>query len=155
MKSSIIFRTSYFNPSLCLIFKINPMHTVPTLKTDNLLITDSHAILIYLFQKYGGNDNPLWPGGDMRIEILNRMFYSATTFFRSYSDAIVINIPSIERLKTYESQIIYYFQCEIFKSRINAKTIKTRKYLDAIRQQYNNLNPFLSNTKYIACDQVR
>lgn len=76
------------------------MHTVPTLKAGDLIVTDSHAILIYLMQKYGGNHKELWPEDDLRIKVLNRMFYSATTFFKSYSDVMVNETPRTCCFKT-------------------------------------------------------
>lgn len=66
------------------------MHTVPTLKVGDLVVTDSHAILIYFMQKHGADHEDLWPEDDLRIKVLNRMFYSATTFFKSYSDVTVM-----------------------------------------------------------------
>lgn len=66
------------------------MHTVPTLKAGDLTVTDSHAILIYFMQTHGGDHKDLWPEDDLRIKVLTRMFYSATTFFKSYSDVMVM-----------------------------------------------------------------
>uniref|UniRef100_A0A1Y9H2K8 glutathione transferase n=1 Tax=Anopheles dirus TaxID=7168 RepID=A0A1Y9H2K8_9DIPT len=36
--------------------KLNPKHTVPVLDDDGTIITESHAIMIYLVRKYGGDD---------------------------------------------------------------------------------------------------
>ncbi|KAJ8979581.1 hypothetical protein NQ317_019156 [Molorchus minor] len=37
--------------------KLNPLHTIPTLQDDDFVIWDSHAINIYLAQKYGKDDS--------------------------------------------------------------------------------------------------
>lgn len=40
--------------------KINPMHTIPTLNDNGVIIWDSHAICTYLVEKYG-KDDQLYP----------------------------------------------------------------------------------------------
>lgn len=57
----------------------------------NVTLTDSHAILIYLCEKYGKQfGQKLWPSEPIdRINVLNTLFYSGTLLFRRDSDAIV------------------------------------------------------------------
>lgn len=70
--------------------KINPLHTVPVLQHNGLTITDSHAILIYLCEQFGGIEDGLWPIDPIeRIKVLNKLFYSGTLLFRRDSDALV------------------------------------------------------------------
>lgn len=71
--------------------QINPCHTVPTFRDANVTLTDSHSILIYLCEKYGGDlGKQLYPTDAIdRINVLNKLFYSGTLLFRRDSDAIV------------------------------------------------------------------
>uniref|UniRef100_A0A1Y9HAQ4 glutathione transferase n=1 Tax=Anopheles farauti TaxID=69004 RepID=A0A1Y9HAQ4_9DIPT len=41
--------------------KLNPRHTIPVLDDDGTVITESHAIMIYLVRKYGAEDDALYP----------------------------------------------------------------------------------------------
>ncbi|XP_053692126.1 uncharacterized protein LOC128740591 [Sabethes cyaneus] len=41
--------------------KINPQHTIPVLDDNGIIISESHAIMIYLVSKYGKDDS-LYPG---------------------------------------------------------------------------------------------
>lgn len=71
------------------------MHTVPAFQDDDVTLTDSHAILIYLCEKYGKHEPDLWPIDTIqRINVLNKLFYSGTLLFRRDSDAIVSIIIS-------------------------------------------------------------
>lgn len=64
------------------------MHTVPALTHNGIVLTDSHAILIYLSEKFGGGD--LWPADPVDcIKVLNKLFYSGTLLFKRDSDAMV------------------------------------------------------------------
>ncbi|XP_055708196.1 glutathione S-transferase E14-like [Phlebotomus papatasi] len=66
--------------------KVNPLHTVPVLKDQDIVLTDSHVILMYLCEKYGKSTN-LFPKEDaLRYTVLNRLFFNATLFFRRDSE---------------------------------------------------------------------
>nr|AEJ87245.1 glutathione s-transferase E5 [Anopheles plumbeus] len=41
--------------------KLNPQHTIPVIDDDGVILRDSHAIIIYLVEKYGTNGT-LYPG---------------------------------------------------------------------------------------------
>lgn len=71
--------------------QMNPCHTVPTFHDDHVTLTDSHSILIYLCEKYGGDlGKKLYPTDPIdRINVLNKLFYSGTLLFRRDSDAVV------------------------------------------------------------------
>ncbi|XP_017040788.1 glutathione S-transferase E14 [Drosophila ficusphila] len=65
---------------------LNPQHTVPTLVHDDLVLTDSHAILIHLAEKFdeGGS---LWPQEyGARMKVLNLLLFECSFLFRRDSD---------------------------------------------------------------------
>lgn len=71
-------------------FQINPLHTVPALKHDELILTDSHSILIYLSEFFDGENNVFY-SRDLKIKskIQNRLFFNSSLFFKRDSDAMV------------------------------------------------------------------
>uniref|UniRef100_A0A182M4N5 glutathione transferase n=1 Tax=Anopheles culicifacies TaxID=139723 RepID=A0A182M4N5_9DIPT len=46
--------------------KVNPQQTIPVLDDGGIVITASHAIMIYLVCKYGGSDDSLYPSDLVR-----------------------------------------------------------------------------------------
>ncbi|KMY93457.1 uncharacterized protein Dsimw501_GD10955, isoform D [Drosophila simulans] len=65
---------------------LNPQHSVPTLVHGDLVLTDSHAILIHLAEKFdeGGS---LWPQEHAeRMKVLNLLLFECSFFFRRDSD---------------------------------------------------------------------
>jgi len=68
---------------------LNPLHSVPTLAHGDLVLTDSHAILIHLAEKYdkGGS---LWPQEhEERMKVLNLLLFECSFLFRRDSDFMV------------------------------------------------------------------
>ncbi|XP_055301684.1 glutathione S-transferase 1-like [Sitodiplosis mosellana] len=62
--------------------KMNPMHTVPLLDDDGVLIADSHAICAYLVDKYGADDDSLYPKDlAKRAQINSRMHFDSSHLF--------------------------------------------------------------------------
>lgn len=60
----------------------NPLHTVPLLEDDGLVLQDSHAIMIYLVSKYGEEHENLYPKDDATRAIVNqRLFFDASILF--------------------------------------------------------------------------
>lgn len=69
--------------------KINPQHTVPTLVDGDFVLWDSHAISIYLVEKYGKNDQ-LYPKDlILRSKINQRLFFDASVLFPPGTAALV------------------------------------------------------------------
>ncbi|KAG5667755.1 hypothetical protein PVAND_015725 [Polypedilum vanderplanki] len=62
--------------------KINPVQTIPVLVDDDLIICDSHAICLYLIEKFGKNDK-LYPKDNLflRTVINDRLFFDASFLF--------------------------------------------------------------------------
>lgn len=67
-------------------FQINPTHTIPTLLDINgSVIYDSHAIIIYLIEKYATNDQ-LYPSNDLlkRAHINERLYFDTGNLFARF-----------------------------------------------------------------------
>uniref|UniRef100_T1H546 Uncharacterized protein n=1 Tax=Megaselia scalaris TaxID=36166 RepID=T1H546_MEGSC len=74
--------------------KKNPQHTVPTLEYNGNFIHDSHAIIIFLVEKFGKDDS-LYPKDPLKRAICNqRMFFNSGILFPTMR-AITIqgNVP--------------------------------------------------------------
>lgn len=128
------------------------MHTIPALKHNDIVLTDSHAILIYLSEKFNGGD--LWPVDPVdRINVLNKLFYSGTLLFRRDSDAIV---SSFYRLRTINSMwfilFVWHLQGQIIIKKLRKDEVE--EHADKIREQYDILETFLGKTKFIATNYV-
>jgi len=68
---------------------LNPLHSVPTLVHGDLVLTDSHAILIHLAEKYD-NGGSLWPQEhEARMKVLNLLLFECSFLFRRDSDFMV------------------------------------------------------------------
>ncbi|XP_041981064.1 glutathione S-transferase 1-like [Aricia agestis] len=64
--------------------KINPMRTIPYLKDDGLSLADSHAMMIYLFEKYGTEKHSqLYPKDNIKVRatINQRLFFDCGILF--------------------------------------------------------------------------
>lgn len=70
--------------------KISPMHTVPSFVHDDLVLNDSHSILGYLAETYGGGGGDLWPDDSRgRSKVIDRLLFNATILFRRDSEVFV------------------------------------------------------------------
>ncbi|KAF7265328.1 hypothetical protein GWI33_021311 [Rhynchophorus ferrugineus] len=68
--------------------KLNPAHTVPTLDDDGFILWDSHAILMYLVEKYGKN-SVLYPEDSKTKAFINQiLLFDCGTVFRCFSDCV-------------------------------------------------------------------
>nr|WAS27871.1 glutathione S-transferase [Mythimna separata] len=60
----------------------NPLHTVPLLEDDGLILSDSHAIMMYLASKYGELQPNLYPKDVLTRAIVDqRLFFDASILF--------------------------------------------------------------------------
>ncbi|CAH2107521.1 unnamed protein product [Euphydryas editha] len=108
--------------------KKNPLHTIPLLEDDDLIIHDSHVILTYLTEKYG-KDESLYPKDPkQRAQVDQKLFFDTLLFFR---------LRSISYAAIFEG--------------VRKPTEKQLKDLD---EAYSFLEAFLSKTKFIAGDNM-
>ncbi|KAJ6637469.1 Glutathione S-transferase E14 [Pseudolycoriella hygida] len=105
-------------------FNISPNRTVPALKHNDLVITDSHVILIYLVEEFGGQST-LYPSDKVtRIKVLDLLFFNGTNLFRKDSDLL---------------------------SEIIAKSVTDMaRHTTKVQECYESLETFLSNSDFLA-----
>ncbi|XP_049885731.1 glutathione S-transferase 1-like [Pectinophora gossypiella] len=108
--------------------QLNPQHTIPTLKDDDFVIWDSHAISSYLVNKYA-SDESLYPGEiKMRAIIDQRLHFDSGILFPALRGAVEPVIYRGEKLFRPEN-------------------------LDKIKSAYGFTNKFLT-TPWLAGDQL-
>ncbi|KAL9919038.1 glutathione S-transferase 1-like [Glossina fuscipes fuscipes] len=109
----------------------NPQHTVPTLEDDGHIIWDSHAIMAYLVNKYGKENDSLYPKDLLKRAIVDqRLHFESGVIFEG-------------ALRSITSQIFSGNDTNIPRSKINA-----------ILKIYDLLEVFLKSAPYIAGSNV-
>ncbi|KAG5669637.1 hypothetical protein PVAND_017521 [Polypedilum vanderplanki] len=69
--------------------KINPLGKIPALIDDDIYIWDSHAIMIYIVEKFAEDDS-LYPHDlILRTKVNQMLFFEATVLFQLLSDIVV------------------------------------------------------------------
>ncbi|KAH8391609.1 hypothetical protein KR200_000565, partial [Drosophila serrata] len=105
--------------------KINPQRTVPTLVDNGFAIWESHAIVIYLAEKYGKSDSPLYPKDpQIRAVINQRMYFDMGTLYDAFAK--------------------YYFPI------LRNKNEETEENLEKLNAAFEVLNTFLEGQDYVA-----
>lgn len=68
--------------------KMNIFHTVPVLEHNDLILTDSHAILFHMASVLASKNSSFHLGEDkiMQSKVLNRLFFNACVLFRRNSE---------------------------------------------------------------------
>ncbi|XP_022222169.2 glutathione S-transferase 1-1 [Drosophila obscura] len=75
--------------------KLNPQHVIPTIVDNGFVLWESRAILIYLVEKYGKEDDSLYPADPQKRAVINqRLYYDMGTLFQSFFQAIFPQIRS-------------------------------------------------------------
>lgn len=107
---------------------INVIHTVPTLKHKDLVLTDSHSILIYICETFDGNSltKQLYPEDrKIRYEIMNRLFFNSRILSRRHGELFT----------------------EIIRKGYSA--IDSTYHENKVMESYYILNEFLSSAAYL------
>ncbi|KAL5286780.1 hypothetical protein ACFFRR_008035 [Megaselia abdita] len=113
--------------------KINKSHTVPSFQDDKITLTDSHSILIYLCEQYGGDGGKLlYPSEDrlLRTKVINQLFFESSILFRRDSDMM----------------------SEIIRKGFSQVDILTHER--KITECYDILDRFLENSKYVVHNEM-
>nr|AEJ87232.1 glutathione s-transferase E4 [Anopheles stephensi] len=85
--------------------KLNPQHTIPVIDDDGTIVTESHAIIVYLVTKYG-SDESLYPA-----DVVTRSKVNAALHF----DSGVL----FARLRFYLEPILYFGSTETPQEKID------------------------------------
>ncbi|XP_018799502.1 PREDICTED: glutathione S-transferase 1-like [Bactrocera latifrons] len=108
---------------------INPHGTVPTLVDDGVVLTDSHAIITYMVDKYGTDDS-LYPKDlVLRAKVNQVLFYEATVVF----DRTFLTIS---------------------KAVFNNNNVIPYAKIDAVYKVYEQLEGFLQAHPYVAGEKL-
>ncbi|CAH0627255.1 unnamed protein product [Chrysodeixis includens] len=107
----------------------NPLHSLPVLEDDDLILHDSHTIMMYLADCYG-TDESWYPKNSKKRALVNQKLF--------FDNAILF-----PRLRHVTSAIVTEGKKQI-----------TQKMLDNIEEAYGFMEAFLSRTTYIAGDDV-
>nr|CAA63952.1 GST-5 [Musca domestica] len=96
--------------------KINPQHTIPTLVDNDFVLWESRAIMIYLVEKYGKQDDPLYPSCPKKRALINqRLYFDMGTLYKSYSDYFY---PQVKQNKPADPELLkkIYAALEMFNT---------------------------------------
>ncbi|KMY93458.1 glutathione S-transferase E14 isoform X1 [Drosophila simulans] len=128
---------------------LNPQHSVPTLVHGDLVLTDSHAILIHLAEKFdeGGS---LWPQEHAeRMKVLNLLLFECSFFFRRDSDFMV----SVSQLKLGVYIFGFYFsQSAIVRQ--GFAHVDVAHHERKLTEAYTIMERYLENSDFMAGPQL-
>jgi glutathione S-transferase len=108
--------------------KLNPQHTIPTLVDNEFSIWESRAICVYLVEKFGKIDDPLYAKDPKTKAVINqRLYFDMGTLFQRFND--------------------YYFAPFFNKE-------QTPEDLKKLESAVEFLNTFLETSGYVAGTQT-
>ncbi|XP_061400690.1 glutathione S-transferase 4-like [Musca vetustissima] len=125
-KTLNLFEGEHLKPEF---LKINPQHTIPTLVDNGFSLWESRAIMVYLVEKYGKQDDPLYPSCPKKRAVINqRLYFDIGTLYQRFAN---------------------YFYPQ-FKEKKPADPEQLKK----LEEAFEFLNTFLSESKYAAGDNL-
>ncbi|KAJ8725907.1 hypothetical protein PYW08_004090 [Mythimna loreyi] len=111
--------------------QLNPLGTIPVLVDDDFVLSDSHAIMIYLLSKYGGEKaEALYPRDVRTRATVNQvMFFDTGILFVRIK---VVALPTI----------------------LEGMKAPTEKHLHDLEEAYGMIEAFLSRHTFVAAEQL-
>jgi glutathione S-transferase len=112
--------------------KINPAHTIPVyVDGDGTIVVDSHAIMIYIVEKYGQNTSYYPKDPAKRAVVHNRLFYDTGVAF--------------QHCRTVSARVRGVIKCD---------EVIDEALREEIKEVYKLLNSYLEQTSWIAGNEV-
>ncbi|XP_017040966.1 glutathione S-transferase D7-like [Drosophila ficusphila] len=109
--------------------KINPQHTIPTLVDNGFVIWESRAIAVYLVEKYGKPDSPLYPKDPQKRALINQRLY-------------------------FDMGTLYDALAKYFFPYFRTGKLGDQEALDKVNAALEFLNTFLEGRDFVAGDQL-
>ena len=69
--------------------KMNPQHTIPTMKDGDFCLNESRGIATYLIKKYGKDDKLYPKETNTRAIVDQRLYFDMGVFYKSMGDVVV------------------------------------------------------------------
>lgn len=136
------------------IRQLNPQHSVPTLVHDELLLTDSHVILIHLVEQFATETGRLWPKDyAARMKVLNRLFFECAFLFRRDSDLMVLSRLLIVSHSTH-AYPSFPSNCQSDIVRKQFANVDVAYHERKLCEAYDIMERYLDGQTYMAGDQV-
>ncbi|CAH0721984.1 unnamed protein product, partial [Brenthis ino] len=109
--------------------KINPIGTIPVLQDDDFVISQSHAIIKYLLNKYGGEHRErLYPSEARKRALIDQSLY--------FDASILFNRLKVVALPTL----------------LEGLPAPLQEHLDDIDEAYSVIEAYLQKSQYIAAN---
>ncbi|XP_060880760.1 uncharacterized protein LOC132952466 [Metopolophium dirhodum] len=142
--------------------KINSLHTVPVIEEGDFVLSDSHAIIVYLVREYGGkDDHPLYPNDpEIQAQVNQRLYFDDGTLYlafrRQYNPWIYRNIPKTEEGENKIHEALRFLENVLKKSPWAAgesmtvadfslvASISTFKVAGVDLKKYDNINEWFT-----------
>ncbi|KAH8357188.1 hypothetical protein KR084_008266, partial [Drosophila pseudotakahashii] len=109
--------------------KINPQHTIPTLVDNGFAIWESRAIAVYLVEKYGKTDSPLYPKDPQKRALINQRLY-------------------------FDMGTLYDALGKYFFPYFRTGQLGDQEALDKVNSAFGFLNTFLEGQDFVAGSQL-
>ncbi|XP_026747672.1 glutathione S-transferase 1-like [Trichoplusia ni] len=111
--------------------KLNPEGVVPTLVDDGFSLGESHAIMIYMVSKYGGDKSELLYPSDLRTRaVVNQVLF-------------------------FDASVLFVKNKNISKATIfDGLKAPTERHLADLEEAFDMLERFLTRNSYVAADHL-
>jgi glutathione S-transferase len=134
---------------------MNPQHTIPTLDDNGFYLNESRAMLQYLANKYGKDDNKLYPKDPQaRAQVDMKLFFDMGTLYFKFGDAYV----SFDKKNANNWLLqfsLFLFFCYLFQyPAIFGKTAIDEAKLEKFSEALGFLEEYLTRTTYVAANHL-